>query len=115
MSAEGKSDKLRFLSITFDPEKDTPQRLKEHLSHFSADFKNWIAVRPTSSPQKEAILDFFKVVVIPDEYGGYTHSAGYHIINPDGKLVAIFGIEQMDELRAYLDQALEGKDNASKN
>ena len=115
LSAEGKSDKLRFLSITFDPEKDTPQRLKEHLSHFSADFKNWIAVRPTSSPQKEAILDFFKVVVIPDEYGGYTHSAGYHIINPDGKLVAIFGIEQMDELRAYLDQALEGKDNASKN
>lgn len=115
LSAEGKSDKLRFLSITFDPEKDTPQRLKEHLSHFSADFKNWIAARPTSPSQKEAILDFFKVIVIPDEYGGYTHSAGYHIINPDGKLIAIFGMEQMDELRAYLNQALEGKDNAPEN
>lgn len=49
------------------------------------------------------------MIVIPDEYGGYTHSAGYHIINPDGKLVAIFGMEQMDELRAYLNQALEGR------
>jgi len=114
-SAEGKLDNLRLISISFDPEKDTPQRLKEHLSHFSADFKNWIAARPTSASQKESILDFFKVIVIPDEYGGYTHSAGFHIINPEGKLVAIFGMEQLDELRAYLNQVLEDKDNASKN
>lgn len=114
-SVEGKLDNLRFISISFDPEKDTPQRLKEHLSHFSADFKNWIAARPTSASQKESILDFFKVIVIPDEYGGYTHSAGFHIINPEGKLVAIFGMEQLDELRAYLNQVLEDKDNASKN
>ncbi len=114
-ATEGKSDKLRFLSISFDPEKDTPQRLKEHLSHFSADFTNWMALRPTSESQKKAILDFFKVVVIPDEYGGYTHSAGYHIINPDGKLIAIFGVDEMDELRAYLNKALEDKKNASEN
>ncbi|MDF0678391.1 MAG: SCO family protein [Nitrosomonas sp.] len=110
----GKSDKLRLSASTFDPEKDTPQRLKEHLSHFSADFKNWAAARPTSSSQKEAILDFSSDRQ-SDEYGGYTHSAGFHIINPDGKLVAIFGMEQLDELCAYLNQALEGKDNASKN
>ncbi|MFO7580371.1 MAG: SCO family protein, partial [Nitrosomonas halophila] len=80
------NSRLHLLSISFDPEKDTPQRLKEHLSHFSADLRSWTASRPTSPSQREAILDFFKVIVIPDEYGGYTHSAGYHVIDPEGRL-----------------------------
>ncbi len=109
--SEQKIDNLRFLSISFDPETDTPQRLKEHLTHFSANFKYWSAARPISSSQKETILDFFKVIVIPDEYGGYTHSAGYHVINPEGKLVAIFGIEQLDELHTYLTQVLDKKND----
>ncbi|HRQ04949.1 MAG TPA: SCO family protein [Nitrosomonas halophila] len=100
------NSRLHLLSISFDPEKDTPQRLKEHLSHFSADLQSWTALRPTSLSQREAILDFFKVIVIPDEYGGYTHSAGYHVIDPEGRLVAIFGVEQLDELKEYLIQAL---------
>ncbi|SDH93196.1 SCO family protein [Nitrosomonas sp. Nm132] len=103
---ELEKNNLRLLSISFDPEKDTPQRLKEHLSHFSANFKYWIAARPVSSSQKKAILDFFKVIVIPDEYGGYTHSAGYHVIDPQGRLVAIFGVEQLNELKEYLTQVL---------
>lgn len=98
------ANKLRFLSISFDPEKDTPQRLKEHLSHFSADFNSWTAARSTSAAQNKTILDFFKVTVIPDEYGGYIHSAGYHIIAPSGKLIAIFGAEQITELHSYLQQ-----------
>jgi protein SCO1/2 len=105
-SSELEKNNLHLLSISFDPEKDTPQRLKEHLSHFSANFKYWIAARPVSSSQKEAILDFFKVIVIPDEYGGYTHSAGYHVIDPQGRLVAIFGVEQLNELKEYLTQVL---------
>ncbi len=110
-ASELEKNNLRLLSISFDPEKDTPQRLKEHLSHFSANLKYWIAARPISSSQKEAILDFFKVIVIPDEYGGYTHSAGYHVIDPEGRLVAIFGVEQLDELKEYLTQALNKKND----
>lgn len=105
-SSELEKNHLRLLSISFDPEKDTPQKLREHLSHFSANLKYWMAARPTSSSHKEAILDFFKVIVIPDEYGGYTHSAGYHVIDPAGRLVAIFGIEQLNELKEYLTQSL---------
>lgn len=110
-ASELEKNNLRLLSISFDPEKDTPQRLKEHLSHFSANLKYWIAARPISSSQKEAILDFFKVIVIPDEYGGYTHSAGYHVIDPEGRLVAIFGVEQLDELKEYLTQVLNKKND----
>ena len=73
-----------------------------------------MAARPTSSSQKEAILDFFKVIVIPDEYGGYTHSAGYHVIDRTGRLVAIFGIEQLNELKEYLTQSLN-KENVQQD
>ena len=34
------------------------------------------------------------------------HSAGYHVIDPEGRLVAIFGVEQLEELKEYLIQAL---------
>ncbi|MDV6343483.1 MULTISPECIES: SCO family protein [unclassified Nitrosomonas] len=105
-AAQLEKNNLRFLSISFDPENDTPQRLKEHLSHFSANLKYWMAARPTSLSQKEIILDFFKVIVIPDEYGGYTHSAGYHVIDPESRLVAIFGVEQLNELKEYLTQVI---------
>lgn len=105
---------LRLLSISFDQKNDSPQRLKEYLSHFSADFNYWMAARPTSLSQQRAILDFFKVIVIPDEYGGYTHSAGFHVIDPDGRLVAIYGVEQLDELKEYLATVLD-KENGNQN
>ncbi|QBQ54168.1 SCO family protein [Nitrosococcus wardiae] len=99
-------DKLHLLSISFDPEKDTPERLRTHLSHFSGDGEQWVAARPTHPVEKKAILDFFKVTVIPDEMGGYTHSAGYHVIDPQGRLVAIFGVEEYPKLQDYLALAL---------
>lgn len=99
-------DKLRLLSVSFDPEKDTPERLRTYLSHFSGDGEHWAAVRPTHPAEKKAILDFFKVTVIPDEVGGYTHSAGYNVIDPDGRLVAIFGLEEFAKLQDYLSLAL---------
>jgi protein SCO1 len=107
-------DKLHLLSISFDPEQDTPERLRAHLSHFSGDGERWVAARPTHPAEKKALLDFFKVTVIPDEMGGYTHSAGYHVINPQGRLVAIFGVEEYSELQDYLTVALaEGDSNES--
>lgn len=101
-----KKDKLRLLSVSFDPEKDTPARLRAHLSHFSGDGKHWMAARPTHPAEKKAILDFFKVTVIPDEVGGYTHSAGYNVIDPEGRLVAIFGLDEFAKLEDYLSSAL---------
>lgn len=101
-------NKLRFLSISFDPKHDTPERLRTHLSHFSGDGGHWAAARPTHPIEKEAILDFFKVKVIPDGRGGYTHTAAYHVINPQGQLVAIFGVEELPKLQDYLAMALAG-------
>ncbi len=103
-------DKLRLLSVSFDPERDTPERLREHLSHFSADGEYWAAARPTHPAEKKAILDFFEVTVIPDEVGGYTHSAGYNVIDPEGRLVAIFGLEEFTKLENYLTLALASGD-----
>jgi protein SCO1/2 len=105
-------NKLRLLSISFDPEQDTPERLRAHLSHFSGDGEHWVAARPTNLVERRAILDFFKVTVIPDEMGGYTHSAGYHVIDPHGRLVAIFGVEEYPKLQDYLTMALAEGDTS---
>lgn len=103
-------NKLRLLSVSFDPKRDTPERLQAYLSHFSADGEHWAAARPTHPAEKKALLDFFKVTVIPDEVGGYTHSAGYNVIDPEGRLVAIFGLEEFTKLQNYLTVALANGD-----
>ena len=33
--------KIAFLSITVDPERDTPEVLKEYAQNFGADLKGW--------------------------------------------------------------------------
>lgn len=99
-------DRLQLLSVSFDPKTDTPKRLRAHLSHFSAHGENWVAARPTHPAEKKAILNFFGVTVIPNEAGGYTHSAGYYIINPEGQLVAAFGLEKLAKLKDYLTKVL---------
>ncbi|CAH9015016.1 SCO family protein [Candidatus Nitrosacidococcus sp. I8] len=99
-------NKLHLLSISFDPERDTPQVLRNHLSHFCANSNYWSAARPISTNENQAILDFFKIIVIPDKKGGFTHSAGYQIINPDGQLVAIFSDDEYNHLQDYLHEIL---------
>ncbi|CAB1274377.1 SCO family protein [Candidatus Nitrosacidococcus tergens] len=95
-------NKLRLLSISFDPGRDTPQILKNHLSHFAANSSYWSAARPISTTENQAILDFFKIIVIPDKKGGFTHSAGYQLIDPEGRLIAIFSDDEYNHLHETL-------------
>ncbi len=86
--AKGLADRVRILSISFDPQTDQLAELKSYGNRHKADGKVWTIARPeiTDVP---TLLNAFGVVVIPDEFGGYEHNAAMHIVNQDGRLVAI--------------------------
>lgn len=81
----GLDDKVRIISISFDPLVDTIQELSYYAKRHNADGKIWTIVRPNSE-DLEHLLKAFGVVVIPDDEGGYVHNSAMHIIDQRGRL-----------------------------
>lgn len=84
-----------LLSISFDPERDTPAHMQEYADIFGADGVNWRVARVQDAGELKALLDTFGVVVIDDERGGFEHNAAIHLVGRDGKLIAISDLDQV--------------------
>jgi protein SCO1 len=80
-----------LLSISFDPQYDTPKVLRAYgfsvaHTHEPALFNRWEFVVPTSADLPK-VADFFALTVKP-EGGLITHDLSTAVIGPDGKIVA---------------------------
>lgn len=79
-----------LLSISFDPEHDTPKVLHDYAftvahTHDPALFKRWEFVAPTAADLPK-IADFFALTIKP-EGGLITHTLSTAVIGPDGRIV----------------------------
>jgi len=77
---------LVLLSITFDPDHDQPEVLREYAEHLKANPEGWHFLTGTMSSVKQ-VCGLFGVNFWPDE-GLLTHSLHTAIIDREGKLVA---------------------------
>lgn len=83
---------VELLSISFDAEHDTPPRLAEYLRRYRTSGSEWVAARPVTQVGLNTLKARFGITVIPDSFGGYTHNAAIHLVDPHGRLVEIFDI-----------------------
>jgi protein SCO1 len=79
-----------LLSISFDPEHDTPNVLREYgfsvaHTHEPALFSHWEFAAP-SKDDLPKVADFFALTVKPEK-GLITHNLSTAVIGPDGKIV----------------------------
>jgi protein SCO1/2 len=79
-----------LLSISFDPEHDTPKVLRDYgfsvaHTHDPALFNRWEFVAPSTADLPK-IAEFFALTVKP-EGGLITHNLSTAVIGPDGKIV----------------------------
>ena len=88
-------DRFRLLSISFDPARDTPEKLRSYrLGYLGSDSKGdsiWqIAVG--SEKDVRAIADFFglRYEVDPNDKAQFNHSLRTVVVAPDGKVTKIF-------------------------
>jgi protein SCO1/2 len=89
-------DKIRLLSISFDPARDTPAKLKQYGAGYfgkdiQPDFNLWqLAVGKDAEVRK--IADFFGLRYEVDENDKtqINHSLRTAVISPDGKVTKIF-------------------------
>jgi protein SCO1/2 len=101
------ADRAAALFITVDPERDTPDRLKEYLSSFDPHLRGL-----TGDPAAVAtVLKAYRVYAkkVPVEGGDYTmdHTALVYLMDKEGRFVAPFNLkrkpdEAAADLRRYL-------------
>src|SRR5690625_2487387 len=86
-----------FLSVSFDPERDTPETLDRYRTYFGSDGETWRMARINDDEELEDLLKAFGVIVIPDGEGEFTHNSAFYLVNRDGVLVDVLDYQKVDE------------------
>jgi len=95
--ARGLESQVRLLSVSFDPVWDTPKRLGPYADMMHADPTIWTIATVADSNALPAVLQAFGVRVIDDGVNGFVHNAALHVVDPDGRLVAILPFDAIGE------------------
>jgi protein SCO1/2 len=77
--------KASFVSITVDPERDTPPQLLAYAKEQRAERKGWLFLtgRP---PQIDEVMARFKLVRQREADGSVDHVLEFFLVGPDGRL-----------------------------
>lgn len=101
--------KVRLVSISLDPDYDTPQRLRAYIGRYTRQpDEHWLAVRPLDAQAGQALLSRLGVVSIPDGMGGIKHNAAVHLLDQSGHVVQISGETDYERILKAIDQRLGG-------
>jgi protein SCO1/2 len=105
LQADGAHDaaarRVRLLSVSFDPQRDTPAALAAYARRMRADAAIWRFVRVPDPAQTRRLLSAFQVVVVPDGRGDYEHNAALLVIDGGGRLVRVFDIAEQQMALDY--------------
>ncbi|TAK51608.1 MAG: SCO family protein [Betaproteobacteria bacterium] len=78
-----------LLSVSFDP-RDGPVELADYQRRFDNGGAGWIAARPVDHADRVALMHVFGVTAVPDGLDGFVHNAAINVVDPAGRLVAVF-------------------------
>jgi len=76
---------VRFLLISIDPERDTPEKMKDYMGKMDLDTEAWTFVRgkPEDLTDLASLLGV-KIAPLPD--GGFSHTRIITVLGPDGRI-----------------------------
>jgi protein SCO1/2 len=101
------ADEVQAAFITVDPERDTPEKLKDYLSSFDPHLTALTGDAEAVAAVAKAYKVYWKKV--PTEGGNYTmdHTAIVYLMDKDGKFVAPFSVKRKPQdaaadLKKYL-------------
>jgi protein SCO1 len=80
--------RFHLLTVSFDPEHDTPEVLKHYAEAFTQDERTWTFATGTAS-EIQRVASEFGLIYLP-ESGTFTHDLRTALIAPDGRLVHIW-------------------------
>ncbi len=81
-----KADNVRLVSVSIDPEHDTPEVLKGYASRLQADLGHWIFLTGPKSAIQEFTTRGMLQALATDSSGIPTHSTRFLVVDRDGQL-----------------------------
>jgi len=108
IASRGLQDRLRLLTLSFDPYNDTPAVMRGYAGRMGAQPASWRFATVRDPADLQGMLDLFGIVVLPDGMGGYVHNAALFMIDETGRLARAYDIDRPDlALADYLQQQRE--------
>jgi protein SCO1 len=90
----GLTDRVRLMSVSFDPARDGLKELRQYAENHGATGNPWTIARMIR-PDLNRLKHSFGFRAISDRWGGYQHNAAIHVIDQDGRLTNIFDISDI--------------------
>jgi protein SCO1/2 len=89
--ASNKEQSFGITHITFDPARDTPDRLSQYLNYIDPDYVGFTGELENIRKVAQQLSTVF-IHEKPDEYGNYfvTHSDSIAVLNTSGEYVGLF-------------------------
>jgi protein SCO1/2 len=106
--------KTQLLCVSFDPENDTPARLRAYgATYIGSDSKSAFAHWDFAVPEKSVLLEmakFFDLGMTSEPDSTITHTLSTTLIGPDGKVVRFYPGNEWtaDQLTGDVRQLLKG-------
>jgi protein SCO1 len=85
---------VRLVTVSFDPERDTPAVIAEYARYLRANPKIWTVLTPRDSAALRRSLTVFGVVRVPAPGGQFIHNAAFHVLDRHGRLARIVDVGQ---------------------
>lgn len=77
---------VEFLSITFDPVRDTTETIRKFAGKFDVDAAGWKFLREDSEEDTKQLMKDFGLGLVKDENGYFTHSDAITFVDRTGNV-----------------------------
>jgi len=97
--------KVDLVSITVDPQRDTPAVLQEYGARYGADPRVWHFLTGPDATLQSLLQTGFKVgsVVKAETEGNLTHSSYFLLVDRQGKVRALYDGTEVDADKMFAD------------
>lgn len=85
-----------FVSISFDPEVDTKEKIKEFADRFKADYSGWYFLRGDAEQTKQLARDSFKIIIEGDKADNFVHANYIGLVDKDNNLRKVYNASDME-------------------
>lgn len=106
MEEEGLNEHVELVSFSVDPDRDTPEALKDYAESYDADLKNWTFLTGYDFETiKELSIKSFKSLLAapPEGDDQVTHGTRFYLVNPEGEVIKNYNGVESASLHTLMD------------
>lgn len=96
-----------FLSVSFDPERDTPEILDKYRTYFGSDGDRWRMARIADENELNTVLNDLDIIVIPDGEGDFAHNVAFYLVDREGYLIDVMDFQDIEGAQKKVIRLLE--------